>query len=105
MTMPPHNEPKISLGELSRRSPVPSNPRTFARWILRGVQTADGNRVFLEAVRVGGRWMTSEAALDRFFDALTAAARPPLPPGQLRSPTARTRASEAAEAELKKLGA
>jgi hypothetical protein len=59
------------------------DPSTLVRWVLRGNLARDGRRVRLEAVRFGGTWMTSEAALKRFFAALTAqpAADPaPAPP-------------------------
>ena len=67
---------------------------TILRWILRGV---DG--VKLEAVRLGGRWVTSREALQRFAERLT----PRLdgdPVHTPRTPTARRRASERAEREL-----
>lgn len=40
---------------------------TIVRWILHGVRG-----VRLEAVRVGGRWITSHEAIERFSAALTA---------------------------------
>jgi hypothetical protein len=36
----------------------PVNPVTLWRWITTGVQLTDGRRVRLEAVRLGGRWLT-----------------------------------------------
>jgi hypothetical protein len=57
----------------------------------------------LEAVRLGGRWMTSREALQRFSDRLT-----PRLGGDdhtaPRSPASRRRASERAAAELDNLG-
>lgn len=44
---------------------------TCLRWVLRGVRG-----VKLEAVRMGGRWMTSLEALDRFTVRVTAAVSP-----------------------------
>jgi hypothetical protein len=42
---------------------------TVINWIKTGLK-ANGERVKLDAVRVGGRWKTSEAALSRFFGQL-----------------------------------
>lgn len=43
---------------------------TVLRWILKGLPSATGGRVRLEAVRRGRRWVTSSAAVGRFFAAL-----------------------------------
>jgi hypothetical protein len=45
---------------------------TLTRWALAGVVGASGERVRLEAVRIGGRWITSREALERFAERLTA---------------------------------
>ena len=49
------------------RGDKPVQVCTLVRWILHGVRG-----VRLEAVRIGGRWITSHEALDRFTAALTA---------------------------------
>jgi hypothetical protein len=77
---------------------------TLLRWILRGARSPSGERVLLEAVRLGGRWMTSREALQRFAEQLTprldaaASTETPRTPGQQR------RAAERAERELNKIG-
>ena len=43
---------------------------TIFRWISKGLPSADGSRVRLEAVRRGRTWLTSRAAMRRFFAAL-----------------------------------
>ena len=43
---------------------------TVFRWIVRGLPAADGGRVRLEAVKRGKTWLTSRAALRRFFLAM-----------------------------------
>jgi hypothetical protein len=74
---------------------------TILRWILAGVRSPGGERVHLEASRLGGRWVTSVEALQRFSEALT----PQQQPGRrVRTPRQRRRASERAAAELEKLG-
>jgi hypothetical protein len=79
---------------------------TLIRWITRGARAADGSRVRLEAVRLGGRWLTSREALQRFAERLT----PRLddqhhaPPSGARTPSARQRASERAARKLKEMG-
>jgi hypothetical protein len=76
---------------------------TLLRWILRGSRNPEGEVVRLEAVRIGGRWMTSREALQRFAERLTARldAPEPVPP---RTPTQRRRASERAARELGRIG-
>lgn len=49
------------------------NSTTVWRWIRKGVRTASGTVVRLEAVRVGARWLTSREAVARFIAQLTAA--------------------------------
>ena len=102
-----NEEPLISLAQAAARYPGHRgakrlHPATLTRWILTGVKALDGRRVKLEAMRVGSRWLTSEAALQRFADALGAPA-PSNPPS--RTPTTRQRASEKADAELRAMGA
>lgn len=76
-------------------------PATLTRWILKGARSVNGERVKLEAVRFGSRWLTSEPALQRFAAALTGAPSEPIS----RTPTARQKASARAEAELRAMGA
>lgn len=99
-------EPLITLAEAASRFPgarraVRLHPATLTRWILKGSRALDGRRVTLEAVRLGSRWLTSEAALARFAGAL--GARPDDTP--IRSPGARSRASDAAARRLIEMGA
>jgi hypothetical protein len=76
---------------------------TLLRWILQGAKAPDGKTVRLEAVRLGGRWLTSAEALQRFAEALT----PRLgdaPVTATRTPGRRRRASERAAADLESAG-
>jgi hypothetical protein len=102
-----NDEPLITLSQAATRFPGHRgadrlHPATLTRWILKGVRALDGRRVRLEAVRVGSRWLTSEAALARFADALGTPDAPVPPP---RSPATRRKASEQADSELKRMGA
>jgi hypothetical protein len=83
------------------------DPSTVFRWVTKGMRTPDGRVVRLEAVRVGGRWLTSRGAVARFVSALTAAADPPPATSTPapRTPAARQKASEAAARELARRGA
>jgi hypothetical protein len=76
---------------------------TLLRWILVGAKAPDGSRVKLEAARLGGRWMTSREALQRFSDRLTPRPNEPDVPAP-RTPGTRRRASERAGKELDSLG-
>ena len=46
---------------------VPVN--TVRRWVKIGVKVRDGLRVRMGAIRLGGRWMTSKAEVQRFLAA------------------------------------
>jgi hypothetical protein len=99
-----HTETVLSLSQAAKRLPPgrsgkPTHPATLTRWIMTGVRG-----VKLEAAKLGGRWVTSAEALQRFAEALTAApagdgAAPPPP-----TPAALRRAAEGADRELARLG-
>jgi hypothetical protein len=76
---------------------------TLLRWILAGAMAPDGTRVRLEAVRLGGRWMTSREAIQRFAASLTPHIGDETTPPR-RSEATRSRASERAAAELARRG-
>jgi Protein of unknown function (DUF1580) len=76
---------------------------TIWRYVLRGIPGPDGQRVRLEAIRVGGRWVTSVEAVQRFAEALTPrldADSAPMP----RTPTQRRRNAAAASKRLSDAG-
>jgi hypothetical protein len=89
-------------------SPAPRGKKThistIVRWIKKGATAPDGTRVRLEAVRLGGRWVTSREALQRFADRLTPQLDGATPGSEVRSPKRRQKASERAAAELERLG-
>jgi hypothetical protein len=100
-------ESPISLSQAARMLPPgrrgrPVTLSCLLRWVLDGVQTPNG-KVRLEAVRLGGRWITSVEALGRFAERQTPKLDRPAeaPPRTLR---ARQRAAERAGQELAKLG-
>lgn len=72
---------------------------TALRWILRGLPCPSGKRVRLEAIRVGGHWVTTREAVQRWSEALT----PRLdddPAAAPRTPSQRERASARAARRL-----
>jgi hypothetical protein len=73
------------------------------RWILRGVPGPNGRRVRLEAVRCGGKWLTSREALQRFTEAITPQFDTEATPAP-RTATQRQRASEKAATRLTDVG-
>jgi hypothetical protein len=77
---------------------------TLLRWILRGAKSPSGQLVRLEAARLGSRWVTSRAALQRFAEKLTPVLNDATAPRQIRGPGQRQRASERAARELAKEG-
>jgi hypothetical protein len=74
------------------------------RWILNGVNGPTGDRVRLEAVRLGNRWITSREAIQRFAERLTPRLDESQPIRSPRTPTQRSRAAEQAAKELEKAG-
>jgi hypothetical protein len=66
------------------------------RWILKGTRG-----IHLEATRLGGKWITSAEALQRFADKLAAAQSVVAQPQSRQS---RGAAAERAERELDQLG-
>jgi hypothetical protein len=101
-------ENPLSLSTAARQLPALRNGRpvhaaTLLRWVVAGIRGPGGGRVRLEAVRVGGRWVTTVQALERFQAALSVvpgAEALPTP----RSPAQRQRAAERAGQELKAMG-
>jgi hypothetical protein len=77
------------------------HPATLSRWIAKGTRTPDGRLVRLEAVRAGSRWLTTAEAVGRYIERLT----PAVSTDNLRSPSARRRASDAASRALGEMGA
>jgi hypothetical protein len=73
------------------------------RWVLSGVDGPNGGRVYLEAARLAGKWVTTPGAIRRFVEAQT----PRLdgePAAVPRSPARRRRESERAAKKLERLG-
>jgi hypothetical protein len=106
---PLDGETLISLSAVSATFPgsrgaVRVHPATVTRWILSGVRSPFGDRVRLEAVRVGHRWMTSREAVRRFVMETTAAAMPGDTPSANRSPSSERRAAYRAVRQLEKAG-
>ncbi len=101
-------ETMLSLPQAARRLPPGRGGRPVTlscvlRWIFDGAPGPTGQRVRLEAVRIGGRWVTSEEALARFAARLTPRLDAPTPASP-RSPGRRQRASQRAAAALEKIG-
>jgi hypothetical protein len=100
----------ISLAEAAHLVPSfrpgrPTNAATVWRWSARGVRLHNGLVVKLETCRIGGRQMTSRAALGRFIAAQTLLfdvepGPTPAPP----TPARRSRLARRASEELERLG-
>jgi hypothetical protein len=77
MPIDPKTESLLSFIEAARRLPSlrkgrPVSPATIWRWATRGVRTRGGVTVRLEILKLGGTCCTSDEALARFFQALSA---------------------------------
>src|SRR5262245_2223529 len=111
------SESLVSLHDAARLLPAARGGRrchlsTLLRWVADGAPGPDGKPVCLEAVRLGGRWLTSREALQRFAVRLIPSPTPdpvsditmsPTPAGP-RTPGQRRRASEAAGEQLDQVG-
>ena len=101
------NETVLSLSQAARMLPPGRRGRPVTlscviRWVLDGVKTHSG-RVRLEAIRMGGRWITSVEAMQRFAAQQTPdlkAGDPPI----LRPLVSRHRAAQRAGEQLDKIG-
>lgn len=72
----PLDEQTFGFAEAARMLPSgrggrPIAPQTLARWASTGTKGPDGQRRRLQAWRLGGRWVTSREAIERFMLALT----------------------------------
>jgi hypothetical protein len=100
----------LSLAQAAKLVPAfrtgrPTHTATVWRWSAKGVRLAGGQKVKLETCRLGGRQMTSRAALGRFIAAQTPLedtdpAPMPAPLPQAKRNRLATRASE----ELDRIG-
>ena len=101
-------EKPISLAEACKLVPPARQGKrthlsTLLRWIISGVRNPSGQIIRLDGIRIGGRWMTSREAIQRFANALTPNldVTPPLTP---RTPTQRQKAADRAARELEGIG-
>jgi hypothetical protein len=97
-------ESPLSIAEAAARVPSfrpgkKTHVATIFRWIQHGVRG-----VKLEAVRLGGRWVTSAEALQRFAEACSAASAPDAAPPARPIPAARRLSAERADRELAEMG-
>lgn len=99
------DETVLTFTEAAKLLPKLNGKRPHAssvwRWARKGVQG-----VRLETRRIGGRFVTSVEALERFTQALADIDLPdtPAPPPKPRTPRARARAVEKAEGECTAAG-
>jgi hypothetical protein len=102
-----NNEQLLSLSQAAKLLPPgrgnrPASLSCVLIWVLNGIKSPSGQIVRLEAIRLGGRWLTSRQALQRFAEAQTP--RLGIAQTPTRTPAKRQRASERAAKELEILG-
>ena len=73
------------------------------RWILTGLKSPAGELVRLEGIRIGGKWLTSKEAMQRFAERLTPDLNGTSAPSP-RTPRQKQRAEAKVEAELQAAG-
>jgi hypothetical protein len=79
----------------------PVSLQSVVRWVKRGVEAPSGERVYLAAARVGGRWVTDEAAIRAFVQKMTPDR---VAVSEARSPAERRRDDESADQGLRRRG-
>ncbi|WP_165252931.1 DUF1580 domain-containing protein [Paludisphaera soli] len=72
-------EAPLTVAQAAKLYPRGTHVSTVIRHITKGVRTP-GGVVRLEASRMGGRWTTTAAAVERFRSACTTARMPTSPP-------------------------
>jgi hypothetical protein len=102
-------EQVIRLAEVGCYLPTGRNGKQLSlsaalRWVLQGVKLPDGRRLHLEAIRVGGKWVTSVEALERFALAQTPRLDCHTEQAPARTARQRQRAADRAAKELERLG-
>jgi hypothetical protein len=105
------NERTLSLAQAAREPLFPPGRNgakptlsCILRWILNGVNGPTGDRIRLEAVRLGRRWITSREAIQRFAERLTPQLGESEPVRSTRTAVERGRAAERAAKQLEKAG-
>jgi hypothetical protein len=101
-------ETTVSLAQVAREQPPGRGGASCSlgcvlRWVLKGVKSPSGELVRLDAIRLGGRWLTSREAVQRFAERLTpnlSSETAPTP----RTPSQRRRTDERAARELEQMG-
>jgi len=86
----------LTLGQACRLLPRKPSPPTLWRWRVKGVKI-NGQCIKLEAVRCGGVWVTTQAAMVDFIERQTTAATPATDdqPDETRSPATERRLAAA----------
>ena len=105
-------EHRIGLHEAAKLYPSfrngrPTHISTLLRHITKGTRLANGEVVRLEGARLGGRWITSVEAVQRFMERLTAGAlgdRISADQAASRSTAKRRRELDGVDAELAQAG-
>jgi hypothetical protein len=77
---------------------------TVWRWVTTGVRGPGGNRVRLQALRIGAKWVTSRRAIQAFAEALTPHLDVQAEPAATCTAGQRRRAAERAGEQLAALG-
>ena len=107
MSIEIRNETLLTLSQAARLLPPsrqgkPVTLSCILRWVLDGVRSPSGEKIRLEAIRLGPKWVTSQEAIQRFADRQTPTLDDRAP--EVRTPTQRQRASDRAAKELERLG-
>ncbi len=98
------DEGLIDMKTVARVYSNTTSKATPVRHATRGILLLNGSRLRLEAIMIGGKLMTSRAAVLRFFTAQNETDTATSPQPAPRSPAARNKAATKAGKELDALG-
>jgi hypothetical protein len=90
----------LSFAQATRYFHPRCHPATLTRWARKGVLCPDGSRLKLRADRIGSKWWTKRDWINKFIAAQTAAFSGSADAPTVRAPAERSRAADAADAEL-----
>jgi hypothetical protein len=101
------SEQAISFAEAARALPRgrrgrPVSISCLTRWRINGVRLPSGECIRLEALRLGGRWVTTREAIQRFAERITPNRENSTP--ESRTPSKRAKAISTSERKLDATG-
>ncbi len=94
----------VPIGEVGRHLPGRPSAQAVFRWHNKGLIGANGERIKLDTIKIGGRRFVEPAALESFLAALQEAPEPAAEKASQVGDREAARRAEAADAALESMG-